>query len=69
MNSRTKLKEIWEKAPKCNKKCGMKQCHSNNHRLCNKCRNLILWDCYAGNEKQENSKFRDRKSTRLNSSH
>ncbi|MDE5617654.1 MAG: HNH endonuclease [Ureaplasma sp.] len=58
MNLENKKIKVWEKAPKCNKKCRMQQCHPNNHRLCNRCRKLILWDCYAGNGNQENSKFR-----------
>lgn len=49
--SKTKLEEIWEKAPKCH--CGHNGCHPNNHRLCYRCQKTILFGAYS----QENSKF------------
>ncbi len=49
--SRIKLKEIWNKAPKC--KCSDEDCHPNNHRLCYLCKQTILFGAYW----QENSNY------------
>lgn len=50
--SKTKLKKIWEKAPECD--CNSDDCHSNNHRLCYLCNEIILFGAYW----QPNSKYR-----------
>lgn len=50
--SKTKLEEIWEKAPKCH--CNDEDCHPNNHRLCYLCKEKILFGAHYSQQKNSN---------------